>query len=65
VSPPSSAHNTGAVREEIDSIYATTEALAPEDISDGVAYMVTRPRHASIGELGIMPAADQSDLTEA
>ncbi|WP_219816401.1 hypothetical protein [Arthrobacter sp. 4R501] len=27
----------------------------PEDIADGVAYMVTRPRHASIGELWIMP----------
>jgi NADP-dependent 3-hydroxy acid dehydrogenase YdfG len=49
-------HNTGAVREEIDSIYATTEAPAPEDIADWVAYMVTRPRHASIGELWITPA---------
>jgi NADP-dependent 3-hydroxy acid dehydrogenase YdfG len=49
------SHNTGAVREEIDNFYATTEALAPEDIADGVAYMVTRPRHASIGELWIMP----------
>jgi NADP-dependent 3-hydroxy acid dehydrogenase YdfG len=49
------SHNTGAVREEIDNFYATTEALAPEDIADGVAYMVTRPRHASIGELWITP----------
>jgi hypothetical protein len=49
------SHNTGAVREEIDNFYATTEALAPEDIADGVACMVTRPRHASIGELWIMP----------
>jgi NADP-dependent 3-hydroxy acid dehydrogenase YdfG len=32
-----------------------TEILAPEDIADGVAYMVTRPRHASVGELWIMP----------
>lgn len=56
VSPPGSAHTTpGAVREEIDNFYATTEALAPEDIADGVAYMVTRPRHAPIGELWIMP----------
>jgi NADP-dependent 3-hydroxy acid dehydrogenase YdfG len=54
-SPPSSAHNTGAVREQIDAFYAITEALAPDDIADGVAYMVTRPRHASIGELWIMP----------
>jgi len=50
-----SSHNTGAVREEIDNFYATTDAVAPEDIADGVAYMVTRPRHASIGELWIMP----------
>jgi NADP-dependent 3-hydroxy acid dehydrogenase YdfG len=27
------SHNTGAVREEIDNFYATTEALAPEDIA--------------------------------
>ncbi len=27
----------------------------PEDIADGVAYMVTRPRHTAIGELWIMP----------
>ena len=49
------SHNSGAVREEIDSFYQTTEVLAPEDIADGVSYMVTRPRHTSIGELWIMP----------
>ena len=49
------SHNTGTVREEIDAFYATTEVLAPEDIADGITYMVTRPRHASIGELWIMP----------
>jgi NADP-dependent 3-hydroxy acid dehydrogenase YdfG len=49
------SHNTGSVREEIDAFYATTETLAPEDIADGVTYMVSRPRHASIGELWIMP----------
>jgi NADP-dependent 3-hydroxy acid dehydrogenase YdfG len=49
------SHNTGAVRKEIDAFYATTEALAAEDIADGITYMVTRPRHASIGELWIMP----------
>ena len=49
------SHNTDAVRKEIDTFYATTEALAPEDIADGITYMITRPRHASISELWIMP----------
>ena len=49
------SHNTGAVREEIDAFYATTETLVPQDIADGIAFMVTRPRHASIGELWMMP----------
>jgi NADP-dependent 3-hydroxy acid dehydrogenase YdfG len=39
----------------IDPFYEATEVLAPEDIADGVAYMVTRPRHASVSELWIMP----------
>jgi hypothetical protein len=33
-----------------------TDVLAPNDIADGVAYMVTCPRHTAIGELWIMPA---------
>jgi NADP-dependent 3-hydroxy acid dehydrogenase YdfG len=49
------SHNTGTVREEIDHFHATTETLVPGDIADGIAYMVTRPRHASISELWIMP----------
>ena len=43
------------MREAIDTFYKTTEVLQAEDIADGVVYMVTRPRHASIGELWIMP----------
>jgi NADP-dependent 3-hydroxy acid dehydrogenase YdfG len=50
------SHNAPKIRGEmIDPFYQQTEVLAPEDIADGVAYMVTRPRHASIGELWIMP----------
>ena len=49
------SHNTGPVRKEIDHFHATTETLAAEDVADGIAYMVTRPRHASISELWIMP----------
>ncbi|MGW2823063.1 SDR family NAD(P)-dependent oxidoreductase [Streptomyces sp. NPDC001443] len=43
------------IREATATFYEQTEVLQPEDIADGVAYMVTRPRHASIGELWIMP----------
>ncbi|WP_329577682.1 SDR family NAD(P)-dependent oxidoreductase [Streptomyces sp. NBC_01361] len=43
------------VRAATAAFYEQTEVLAPEDIADGVAYMVTRPRHASVGELWIMP----------
>lgn len=49
------SHNSGAMRDDIDAFYANTETLLPEDIADGIAYMVTRPRHTSIGELWIMP----------
>lgn len=49
------SHDTGAMREDIDAFYERTEVLQAEDIADGVAYMVTRPRHASISELWIMP----------
>jgi hypothetical protein len=39
----------------IDPFYEQTEVLAREDIADGVAYMVTRPRHSGTGELWTMP----------
>jgi NADP-dependent 3-hydroxy acid dehydrogenase YdfG len=45
----------GAIRAEIEAFFARIEALDAEDIADGIAYMVTRPRHAAIGELWIMP----------
>jgi NADP-dependent 3-hydroxy acid dehydrogenase YdfG len=50
------SHNKPQVRTEmIDPFYEQTEVLAPDDIADGIAYMVTRPRHTTIGELWIMP----------
>src|SRR6266542_1702596 len=50
------SHNKPEVRNAmIDPFYRQTEVLAPDDIADGVAYMVTRRRHTAIGELWIMP----------
>ena len=50
------SHNRPEIQGEMTTpFYEQTEVLAPEDVADGVAYMVTRPRHASIGELWIMP----------
>ena len=43
------------MRESIDAFYENTEVLQPEDIADGIAFMVTRPRRASISELCVMP----------
>lgn len=49
-------NHKGAIRADIEAFFASIEALDAEDIADGVAYMVTRPRHAAIGELWIMPS---------
>jgi NADP-dependent 3-hydroxy acid dehydrogenase YdfG len=50
------SHNKPEIRDEmIDPFYQQTEVLVPQDIADGIAYMVSRPRHAAIGELWIMP----------
>ena len=49
------SHNSGVMREHIDTFYETTEVLQADDIADGIAFMVTRPRHASIAELWVMP----------
>jgi NADP-dependent 3-hydroxy acid dehydrogenase YdfG len=50
------SHNKPEIRNEmINPFYEETDVLAAEDIADGVAYMVTRPRHTAIGELWIMP----------
>jgi NADP-dependent 3-hydroxy acid dehydrogenase YdfG len=50
------SHNKPEIHGEmIQPFLDTTEILAPEDIADGVTYMVTRPRHASVAELWIMP----------
>lgn len=48
------SHNSESIKEGL-AVNMNDEPLDPEDIADGVAYMVTRPRHAAIGELWIMP----------
>ncbi len=42
---------TESLRQEVTQRHVRVGVLEP----GGVAYMVTRPRHASIGELWIMP----------
>jgi NADP-dependent 3-hydroxy acid dehydrogenase YdfG len=50
------SHNRPEIRGQmIDPFYEQTQVLAPQDIADGVAYMVTRPRHTAVSELWIMP----------
>jgi NADP-dependent 3-hydroxy acid dehydrogenase YdfG len=49
------SHNSAEVRSGIDAFFAAIEPLEAEDIADGVAYMVTRPRHTAISELWVMP----------
>lgn len=49
------SHNSGEMLEGINAFYNSTEVLQAQDIADGVTYMVTRPRHVSVGELWMMP----------
>jgi NADP-dependent 3-hydroxy acid dehydrogenase YdfG len=50
------SHNNNEIRSQVlDPFVEQTEIVAAEDIADGVAYMVTRPGHASISGLWIMP----------
>lgn len=49
------SHNSGDALKGIEEFYASTEVLAPEDIADAVAYLVTRPRRAAISEMWVMP----------
>jgi NADP-dependent 3-hydroxy acid dehydrogenase YdfG len=53
------SHNSQAVQAEIAASDAENipEPLQPEDIADNIAYIVTRPRRASIAELWSMPTS--------
>ena len=49
-------HNNDYIRSNmLDPYIEQHEVLQPEDIADGITYMVTRPRHTAIRELLIMP----------
>jgi NADP-dependent 3-hydroxy acid dehydrogenase YdfG len=50
------SHNNAEIQGRITEPFnEQTEVLAPDDVADAIAYMVTRPRHTAIGELWIMP----------
>jgi len=48
-------HHQGNIKEQIDTLFASIESLNPEDIADGIVYMVTRPAHAAVAEMLILP----------
>jgi NADP-dependent 3-hydroxy acid dehydrogenase YdfG len=49
------SHNSDDILADIEKNFGGFKMLDPDDIADGVTYMVTRPRHTAIGELWIMP----------
>ncbi|SDU99438.1 NADP-dependent 3-hydroxy acid dehydrogenase YdfG [Microlunatus sagamiharensis] len=51
------SHNNAEILADIEKNFGGFTMLDPHDIADGVAYMVTRPAHAAIGELWVMPTA--------
>lgn len=50
------SHNSEEIRNEVLApFFDQTETLEPEDIADAVAWMVTRPRRASVNKLWVGP----------
>jgi NADP-dependent 3-hydroxy acid dehydrogenase YdfG len=50
------SHNNARIKTDIlEPFNAQHELLRPDDIADAIAFMVTRPRRASIAELWVMP----------
>ena len=53
------SHNRPEVQEMLAGRHASMERLQSEDISDAVAYVVTRPRHVAINEVLIRPTEQE------
>ena len=53
------AHNSQQVQDDLaaSAAEAIPEPLQPEDIADGITYMVTPPRRSSVAELWAMPTS--------
>jgi NADP-dependent 3-hydroxy acid dehydrogenase YdfG len=51
------SHNNNDILANIEKNFGGFTMLNPEDIADGIAFMVTRPRHAAIAEMWVMPTA--------
>ena len=53
------SHNNQQIRDHLAASDAENipEPLQPEDIADGITYMVTRPRRSSVAELWAMPTS--------
>ncbi|OPX11774.1 SDR family NAD(P)-dependent oxidoreductase [Mycobacterium sp. AT1] len=49
------SHNTDEVKKDIETFIGGIRPLDPDDIADGITFMVTRPWHAAVGELWINP----------
>ncbi len=52
-------HNRPEIQEQLAGRFGDIERLQAPDIADGIAYIVTRPRHVAINELLIRPTEQQ------
>jgi len=56
VSTELASHNKPEVVDRILApFFSEIQTLEPEDIADALAYMVTRPRHASVAKMWVGP----------
>jgi NADP-dependent 3-hydroxy acid dehydrogenase YdfG len=53
------SHNRPEIREQIGQTFGEIERLQAQDIADGIAYIVTRPRRVAVNELLIRPTEQQ------